>query len=180
MELVRTFLARQNDGGWKIEHKCCEEDIRLALDRLSAYEETMSLERAQELSKADKDGRLTVLPCKDDAVYTIEENYFNCAECRNGSRARYQAEIDRVSCDMENGERCPYYIKEHEVEGFEISFDETGKAFLSAPGEFGYGGLEPFSGVDGKVYYTREEADAALERRINDGTAYGKNGSKRN
>lgn len=32
--------------------------------RLAAYEDAMPLERAQELSQAEKDGRLVVLPCK--------------------------------------------------------------------------------------------------------------------
>lgn len=58
-----------------------------------------------------------------------------------------------------------------EVGGFEISFDATGKTVLSAPGEFGYEGLEQFSGIDGKVYYTREEAEAALKKR--EGAAHG-------
>lgn len=38
-----------------------------AAQKLSAYEDTIPLERAQELVKAEKDGRLVVLP---DAKYT--------------------------------------------------------------------------------------------------------------
>lgn len=34
--------------------------------RLAAYEDTMPLERAQELAQAEKDGRLVVLPCKPE------------------------------------------------------------------------------------------------------------------
>lgn len=39
-------------------------DERKAFDRLADYEDTMPLERAQELSRAEKNGRLVVLPCK--------------------------------------------------------------------------------------------------------------------
>lgn len=40
--------------------------------RLAAYEDAMPLERAQELSQAEKDGRLVVLPCKvGDKVYRV-------------------------------------------------------------------------------------------------------------
>lgn len=38
-----------------------------AIVRLAAYEDTMTLERAQELAKAEKEGQLVVLPCKPDA-----------------------------------------------------------------------------------------------------------------
>lgn len=144
----------------------------VAVTRLKQYEDAMPLERAQELARAEKDERLVVLPCKDDIVYTIEENYFNCTECKHGGSAHYQAKIDRVSCDMDNGVHCPLYIKEHKVDGFEVGFDASGAVVLSAPGEFGYEGLERFSGIDGKVYYTRAEAWSELERKIggNNGT----------
>lgn len=137
----------------------------VAVGRLAAYEDTMPLERAQELAQAEKDGRLVVLPCRGDTVYTIEEDYLNCVECKYRDRAYYQEKIRRVSCDMDNGIRCPIYVKEHKVSGFEITFDKDGTAVLSSPREFGYKGLERFSGIDGKVYYTREEAEAALKKR---------------
>lgn len=131
---------------------------------IDAMQNGLSLEGLYELAQAEKDGRLVVLPCKDDIVYTIKEDYFNCGECRHRDSAYYQAEINRVSCDMENGLHCPLYIEEHKVSGFEVSFDTSGAIILSNPGEFGYEGLEQFSGVDGKVYYTREEAEAALKK----------------
>lgn len=153
------FSSAINDGACPT----CERDMRqLGLN--------MMPDRIKELAQADKDGRLMVLPCKNGTVYTIEEDYFNCGECKHGNMARYQVQIDRVSCDMDNGFHCPFYIKGHKVSGFEITFDETGDIVLSLPGEFGYEGLEQFAGIDGKVYYTREEAEAALERRINGGT----------
>lgn len=58
MERLTTNLVRQKDGGWRIEHKVGAEDIQLVFDRLAAYEDTMPLERAQGLAKAEKDGRL--------------------------------------------------------------------------------------------------------------------------
>lgn len=119
----------------------------------------------EELAQAEKDGRLVVLPCKNGTVYTIKEDYFNCDKCRHGYSAYYQAKIDRISCDMNNGEHCPLYVKEHEVDGFEVKFDAFGAVILSSPGEFGYEGLEQFSGIDGMVYYTREEAESALKKR---------------
>ena len=159
---------------------------RVAVDRLAAYEDTGlepktlnefapfllemkmnigAMRHLKELIQAEKDGRLVVLPCKDDIVYTIEEDYFNCGECGHGDSAYYQAEIDRVSCDMNNGLHCPLYVKEHKVDGFEVKFDASGSVVLSSPGEFGYEGLEAFCGVDGKVYYTYKEAEAALKKR---------------
>lgn len=43
------------------------------VDHLGAYEDTgLTLERCMELAKADKDGRLVVLPCKPlDTVYSL-------------------------------------------------------------------------------------------------------------
>lgn len=56
----------------------------MLLNRLAAYEDTMPLERAQELAQADKDGRLVVLPCKvGDLVYqiTVRKKYLNRSMC---------------------------------------------------------------------------------------------------
>lgn len=53
--------------GWYIEDQSIAFDEQrrgLDVDRLAAYEDAMSLERAQELAEAEKDGRLVVLPCK--------------------------------------------------------------------------------------------------------------------
>lgn len=151
--------------------------------RLAAYEDTeldpeeykkhadaikkLDIEHMHDLLQAEKDGRLVVLPCKDDTVYTIEEDYFNCGECKHGDSAYYNDKIDRISCDMNNDSHCPLYVKEHKVDGFEVKFDESGGVVLSSPGEFGYEGLEQFCGIDGKVYYNHEEAEAALKKMEN-------------
>lgn len=163
-------LAAYEDTGLEPEQigkamEDCADTVSKAQFVISEINEMGDIDHIRDLVRAEKEERLVVLPCKNNTVYTIEEDYFNCAECRYWSRARYQAKIDKVSCDMDNGEHCPFYIKEREVEGFEISFDITGKSVLSAPGNFGYEGLEQFYGVDGKVYYTREEAEAALKKR---------------
>lgn len=148
-----------------------------AIARLTAYEDTnltpdeiakitkfdgIPVQRLQELAKAEKDGRLVVLPCKDDTAFTIEEDLFNCDQCKNKANARYKPHIDMISCDLDNSEHCPLRVKEHKVEGFEISFKE-GDPVVSLPGAYGYEGLETYSGFDGKCYYTREEAEAALK-----------------
>lgn len=130
-----------------------------ALNRLAVV---VDPEELLELAAAKKAGRLVVLPCKNDIVYTIEEDYFHCDVCEHKEKAQYQPDIQRVSCDLD--EHCPLYIKEHVCQGFEISFDEDRKAVLSAPGEWGFEGLETFSGIDSKWYLTREEAEAALKK----------------
>lgn len=48
-----------------------------AIAHLAAYEDTMPLERAQELAQTEKDGRLLVLPCKvGDTVYEANKRGF--------------------------------------------------------------------------------------------------------
>lgn len=119
--------------------------------RLASYED------------AEQDGRLVVLPCAiGSEVFTIEGSYFDCENCEHGAKARYDPKINLRCCEMDDGEHCPYHIEGHIVEGFTISVDDAGKPSISAPGEWGYEGLEKFSGIDGKWYPTREEAEAAL------------------
>lgn len=136
-------------------------------DRLKAIEDVLGddydLMRIYDLVQAEKDGRLAVLPCKANTVYTIERDYFNCNECDNRAKAYFQSSINKVACNREEGDHCPYYIRAHQAEGFEIHFDANGGLSLSNPGDFGYEGLEEFFGIDEKVYYSREEAEAALE-----------------
>lgn len=52
-------------GGYRLNRDL---DDTQRLDRLVAYEDTMPLERAQELAQAEKDGRLVVLPVKSDEI----------------------------------------------------------------------------------------------------------------
>lgn len=51
MERLTTNLVCQKDGEWTIEHKVGAADIQLLLERLTAYEDTMPLERAQKTAQ---------------------------------------------------------------------------------------------------------------------------------
>lgn len=167
MAELRERLKKYEDTGLEPEEikEWIEAGKELFFDHADLYAEFGTIDHIRELAQAEKDGRLVVLPCKDDIVYTIEEDYFNCGECRHGDSAHYQAKINRISCDMNNGVHCPFYVKEHKADGFYVKFDSSGSVVLSNPGEFGYEGLEQFCGIDGNVYYTREEAEAALKKR---------------
>lgn len=113
-------------------------------------------ERLKKYEDAEENGLLVVLPCAiGSEVFTIEESYFDCENCEYGAKAKYNPEINRRCCEMDDGEHCPYYIKGHIVEGFTIGADDAGKPLISAPGEWGYEGLETFLGIDGKWYPTR-------------------------
>lgn len=109
-------------------------------------------------------GLCVVLPCKPgDTVYTIAEDYFDCDNCEHKDDARYDETAKCMCCDLPDGRHCPYRIREHVVEGFNIGTNrETGKLHLSDPGEWGYEGLETFGGVGNHWYLTRAEAEAAL------------------
>lgn len=102
------------------------------------------------------------LPCPPGAtVFTINENFFACDDCPHGAHARYIPEINRRGCDT--GLHCPLRIREHIVEGFEVSTNLDGKWIVSRPGQWGYEGLEEFNGYNGKVYYSREDAEKAID-----------------
>ena len=117
-------------------------------------------------AEADKEGRLLVIPCKPFAeVFAIQENYFDCENCPNKEKVKYCKEIARFACD--EAKHCPYYIEQHEAEGFKVvalSKDKMWRWMASPPGEWGYEGLEEYRGIDGKHYYSKKEAEAALER----------------
>lgn len=120
------------------------------IDKLAAYED------------AEEKGLLVRLPCKiGNTVYTLRENYFDCPNCVHKAHASFHKNIQRFVCDKENW-HCPLSIKEHVVEGFYVSQGEAGNVDVSGPGEWGYEGLETFSGFDGKWYRTREDAEARL------------------
>jgi hypothetical protein len=103
-------------------------------------------------------GRLVRLPCAvGDTVYIITENFFDCQNCPHKAEARYSAKVGRICCDLEEC-HCPREVQERFVFGFNV--DANG---ASAPGEWGYEGLEPLSGIDGKWYHTEAEALAAMK-----------------
>lgn len=110
-----------------------------AIVRLAAYEDAMPLERAQELARAEKDGRLVVIPCKvGDVVYFPVAGKWNAAT------------IDRIEIDL-NGVKFGW-----------IQYDvgpEVNKLLSWAKGCFATGDI-------GKtVFLAREEAEAALKKR---------------
>lgn len=139
-----------------------EDGYREVFERLAAYEDAMPLNRVKEFAQSEKDGRLVILPCNDKTAYTIQEDYFACDKCEHKAEAHFDIGINRVCCSKDY--HCPYYIKGHKVEGFEISFDKNGNPKLSFPGEFGYEGLETFKGIDMKCYFTYEEAEQELKK----------------
>lgn len=159
-------LAAYEDTGMEPEevYGLCEMDRRAKmadLVRLEEYQALGPIDRLRELAEAVKAGRIIVLPCKVGSdVYTIEEDYFNCEQCDYKSEAVYDKEHKCRMCDMK-GRNCPYFAERHTVEGFCVGKDKYGGG-LSAPGEWGYEGLDEFGGVDGKWYLTRKEAEAAL------------------
>lgn len=133
--LCKDVCVKQGDSGCEI----CP--IKKAFDRLAAYEDTMHLERAQELAQAEKDGRLVVLPCKvGDFVYalwdvTTEYKY-----------VIYCAEIKEICISVRNCRlTITYRLEPIEYRGRrkEYRTEDFGKT----------------------VFLTREEAEAALKKR---------------
>ena len=144
----------------------CEIDKRASMADLLRLEDYQALGTVEELSalvKARDEGRLVELPCKiGQTVYTVNEDYFACDECQYKQEAHFDKKINHMSCEIPYGRHCPLYIKEHVVSGFTISASKKQQPTISGPGEWGYEGLEPFCGMDGKWYLTRQEAEAAL------------------
>ena len=122
-----------------------------------------SPEHIRSMLQAEQDGRLFIVPCKTGAtIYTIEENYFDCDHCKHGAKAKYSPQIQKVSCGLENGVHCPYYIKPHAVSGYTISNDKSGNMVLSDPGDFDCEGFGTIFGIDEKYYLSLEDAEKAL------------------
>ena len=157
-------------------------DWSAALERLAAYEDTglspedlkpnlnaavrkklaceyfglsaSQVSRIEELTKADKDGRLVVLPCKvGDTVYWLDYNREACHDCREYSSfygmdslcdKHYELypEINGVDED----EHCPKHFIEI------VEFTATLTWIFNHRADFGK-----------TVFLTREEAEAALE-----------------
>lgn len=124
----------------------------------------LDIEHMHDLLLAERDGKLVVLPCGKDTVFTIEKDFLNCDQCNYKLSKGYQPSDGEILCNFEEQENYPNCIKGHEVEGFEITFGEKGDPIVSLPGEYGYEGLTTFRGIDEKCYYTHEEAAAALKK----------------
>ena len=112
--------------------------------RLKAYEDTwdygIDIERMKELARADRAGRLVVLPCKvGDTVWV------------NGTKLTVQVTIDEA-----------YFDDDQKGLQYLVSFD----CGLNCDGEWGQASI---MGADfGKtIFLTREEAEEALRRAEN-------------
>lgn len=144
-------------------------DMQNTIERFQSITRDIPLDRLEAMCDAERNGRLVVLPCKvGDTVYTIEEIYYPCSECDLDESKRDMCYRKKTGYPVETIHECPevIYIKEHVARGFDIDGTlETG-AILSLPGKWGYEGLEHFCGRDGKCYYTREEAEAALKEEL--------------
>lgn len=111
------------------------------IDRLAAYEDTIPLERVQEIAQAEKDGRLIVLPCKVGdlvfALWDVPTKY---------KYVIYYAEIKEVCIYVRNCRMTiTYRLEPIEYRGRrkEYRAEDFGKT----------------------VFLTREEAEAALKKR---------------
>lgn len=94
--------------------------------RLAAYEDTMPLERAQELAQAEKDGRLVVLPSKvGDTVYIIRDQKIIIAEVE----AIHQWVSGKWKLNVHSDKRYQHWV------GYEVFFDDFGKTIFLTPEE---------------------------------------------
>lgn len=170
---MERLTKRRADSGEP--YMCTIEGVNNAVARLAAYEDTelepeeitvqleilrryfeaadgIGLKRLRELSQAEKDGRLVVLPCKvGDTVYVI------------GTRRVIECCIDEAYLDDKNG--IEYLVS------FECDSDCDGCPFdswrqdysgeYSCDGEYGEGKI---MGVNfwKTVFLTRQEAEEAL------------------
>ena len=112
------------------------------MDRLTKHEGSYSVDRMQELAKAEAEGRLIVLPCRvGDTVYTIQTVY----DFIDGTRHREIVEGKAYAISL---------IEDMEIR---ISYESDGIGYMPA---------QPRSAL----YFSREEAEAALRKEsVNNG-----------
>lgn len=124
------------------------------MGRLAAIEDILGdeygLDRLRELGQADREGRCVVLPCKDwlDIVFGDQEVFY-------GIDAEYiENPIRQISVD--SSARCTWY------DGWKTvvlkGYDENGLDWEFSPEEIGK-----------TVFLTRDEAEAVLKAREQDG-----------
>lgn len=108
--------------------------MRMDMATIKALFHNCDVDRMRELTEAEKDGRLVVLPCKvGDRIYRIQE-YFNDATLRSEHKVKV-CRIGSVSID---------------------SMMTDDMVFL------------PFDRIGKSVFFTREEAEKALEGKRNE------------
>lgn len=144
--------------GESLNKFCFDEANTLLLDaasRLLDFDKSgLTPEEISELAKAKRENRMVELPyALGSTVYTLEK-----IECDN--YCDYW--VDDLGC---NGAKpCPVQPVGREVEGYEVTSTNDGELVLSAPGEWGYEGLETFSGINGVIYNSPEGAKIAAEK----------------
>lgn len=107
--------------------------------RLAVYEDAMPLERVQELVRAEKDGRLVVLPCKvGDTVYQID--YMTNREALKFGIPETENLFGSKKYARKHAKYLPLFVRERKM--LKTLYSEIGR----------------------KVFLTREEADAALKK----------------
>lgn len=154
-------------------------ELHITFKRLQDENERLTTELSH-YRQAEADGLLVRLPCRvGGTVYTVDQDYFPCATCKEMGRTNI------VKCYRLNSTRpytdapyeCPvvYEINARICNGFTVSAGKDGNPEASLAGEWGYEGLEKFSGIDGKQYYAREEAEQAAkeaaQKEADDGTS---------
>lgn len=139
-EAAWSRLAAYEDTG--LEPEQCENAKAIIESAFS--DDTSKAERIRELLKADRDGRLVVLPCKDwlDVVFGDQVLFWGI------DRDYMEQPIREISVD--DADRIGWY------DGYKTVFlkgtDENGEAWEFYPEEIGK-----------TVFLTREEAEKALE-----------------
>ena len=124
--------------------------------RLCAYEEIgLFMLRLEELADADAEGRVVVLPCDDgdivfvvalDCDQTFEEECIKCAmeSCDDGCNKKDHLVIRMCGVDV-------------------IGLRQQDGKHIAAPMQVIGCESEWIEGYDGKYYFTRAEAEVALE-----------------
>lgn len=115
-------------------------------NHLAAYEDAMPLERAQELSQAEKDGRLVVLPCKvGDSLYEVDLPEYGVIACKVLHIGTYNGPMAHVpGGPMVSAVSVGVEVVEGHGKGSSYAFETP---------DFGE-----------LVFLTREEAEAALKK----------------
>lgn len=138
--MERLTYKAQGNCGFVWAARCPGASMQDVIDRLAAlaaYEDAMPIERAQELARAETDGRLVVLPVPvgtDKVAYGFT--------------------------DPEYGPRCIETIECGHLERLEIWDNPGHEVVIEADGwEIGE------SDIGKTVFLTREEAEAALKKR---------------
>ena len=149
-------LAAYEDTGLTPEEvlpKDKADEIALKLMRLADLESLCNYTRLRDLAKADKGGRLVVLPCKvGDTVWAVSGKIIKCeieeTYLYDGGGIEYFVTFD---CDGADCKGCPFNRWEQ---------DCSGERYCEC--EYGCSSFKD-SDIGKTVFFTHEEAEAALE-----------------